>query len=386
MRICQVFRARCEIIYNWGGYDSKKRSGEEEMKEIRWERLAAILICILSGGAVAYLTFRYALPLMLPFLVAYAVSSLVRPVANKIASRTHLPRGLCATILLLLGFGFGGWGIWAGSVRLVTELGNLAERLISDGGILDAMDSLMLWAEEIGTHFGFLRREEEGTQALYDTVMQMVGNVLSSVAARLPELAASLFSALPSVLFFLVVSVVACFYFCTDGVQITHCLSTFLPQKWRQEMPRIGDAMRDIFRKYIKAYGILLAMTFALLLVGFWTLRVEYAFLLAFLIALADLLPVIGVGTILIPWGIVMLLQKNFYVGFGLLILYLVISLVRQVAEPKVLGKSLGLHPLLTLFATYVGFSLFGIVGMILAPVAALLAKRLLSPQLKAET
>ena len=348
------------------------------MKEICWERVAAILICILSGGAVAYLTFRYALPLMLPFLVAYVVSCLVRPAANKFASRTHLPRGLCAAVLLLLVFGLGGWGIWAGGVRLIAELGNLVERLLSDGGMLDAMDSLMLWAEEIGTRFGFLGVEEGGTQAFYDAIMQMVGNVLSAVAARLPELAASLFSALPSVLFFLVVSVVACFYFCMDGIQILRDISPFLPQKWRQRMPRIGQAMRDVFRKYIKAYGILLAMTFALLLVGFWTLRVEYAFLLAFLIALADLLPVIGVGTVLIPWGIVMLLQKNFYVGFGLLILYLVISLVRQVAEPKVLGKSLGLHPLLTLFATYVGFSLFGLFGMILAPILVLLAKRAL--------
>ena len=349
------------------------------MKEIRWERLAAIFICILAGGGVAYLFFRYAIPLLLPFLVAYVVSCLVRPTASKFASRTHLPKGLCAIVLLLLVFGFGGWGIWAGSVRLVTELGNLVERLISDGGILDAMDSLMLWVEEIGTRFGFLRGEEAGTQALYDAVTKTVGNMLSSVAARLPELAASLFSALPSILFFLVVSVVSCFYFCTDGVRISRDVSAFLPQKWRQKLPRIGQEMRNAFRGYLRAYGILLGMTFALLLVGFWTLRVEYAFLLAFLIALADLLPVIGVGTILIPWGIVMLLQKNFYAGFGLLILYLVISLIRQVAEPKVLGKSLGLHPLLTLFATYVGFSLFGIVGMILAPIVALLGKRLLS-------
>ena len=143
------------------------------------------------------------------------------------------------------------------------------------------------------------------------------------------------------------------------------------------------DFRADVFHKYIKAYGILLLLTFALLLVGFWILRVEYAFLLAFLIALADLLPIIGVGTILIPWGIVMLLQKQFYLGFGLLLLYLVISLIRQVAEPKVLGKSLGLHPLLTLFATYVGFSLFGVLGMILAPVVALLVKRFLSLQVK---
>jgi sporulation integral membrane protein YtvI len=216
--------------------------------------------------------------------------------------------------------------------------------------------------------------------------MQMIGNLLSSLASRLPDIAASLFSALPSVLFFLIVSVVACFYFCTDGVSITRSFGVFLPHRWKQKMPQIKENLRDVLKKYVKAYGILLLLTFALLLVGFWILQVEYAFLLAFLIALADLLPVIGVGTILIPWGIVMLLQKQFYLGFGLLILYLVISLVRQVAEPKVLGKSLGLHPLLTLFATYVGFTLFGLLGMILAPIAALLVKRLLSPQIKAET
>lgn len=349
------------------------------MTEVRWERLAAILISILSGALLVYLAFRYALPLLLPFLVAYVVSLLIRPVANKLASRTRIGRGVCSVILLLVVFGLGGWGLWVGSVRLITELGNLVERLLSDGGIFDALDSLMLWAEGIGARLGLFQVSEEGSaQAFYDAVMQMVGNMLSSLASRLPDLATSLFSALPSVLFFLVVSVVACFYFCTDGVSITRTLGSFLPSKWQQKLPRVKENLRDVFRKYIKAYGILLALTFALLLVGFWMLRVEYAFLLAFLIALADLLPVIGVGTILIPWGIVMLLQKQFYLGFGLLILYLVISLIRQVAEPKVLGKSLGLHPLLTLFATYVGFSLFGLFGMILAPVVALLGKRFL--------
>ena len=356
------------------------------MGEIRWERVAAILICVLAGGALLYLIFHYALPLLLPFLLAYAAAWMIRPVANKISKKTHLPRGLCSVVLLLVVFGLGGWGLWAGSVRLIAELGNLVERLLSDGGIFDAMDSLMLWAEKIGTRIGFLSMGEGNTQAFYDSIMQMVGNLLSSLASRLPDLAASLFSALPSVLFFLIVSVVACFYFCTDGVSITRSFGAFLPHRWKQKMPQIKENLRDVLKKYVKAYGVLLFLTFALLLVGFWILRVEYAFLLAFLIALADLLPVIGVGTILIPWGIVMLLQKQFYLGFGLLILYLVISLVRQVAEPKVLGKSLGLHPLLTLFATYVGFTLFGLLGMILAPVAALLAKRLLSPQIKAET
>ena len=114
------------------------------MGEIRWERVAAILICVLAGGALLYLIFRYALPLLLPFLLAYAVAWMIRPVANKISKKTHLPRGLCSVVLLLVVFGLGGWGLWAGSVRLIAELGNLVERLLSDGGIFDAMDSLML--------------------------------------------------------------------------------------------------------------------------------------------------------------------------------------------------------------------------------------------------
>ena len=354
------------------------------MKEIRWERVAAILICVATGVVLAYLFLQYVLPLLLPFLLAFAVAALIRPAANKLAKGTRLPQGICAVILLILVFGLGGWGLWVGSVRLIAELGRLIERLLSDGGILDAMDSLILWAQEIGSRFGFLSIGEPGdTQAFYDAVMQMVGDMLSLLASRLPNLAASVFSALPNVLFFLIVSVVACFYFCTDGMRITRGLTSFLPKTWQQKLPRVKENMRDVLREYIKAYGLLLALTFAMLLIGFWTLRVESAVLLAFLIALADLLPVIGVGTILIPWSIVMLLQRQFYLGFGLLILFFAISLVRQVAEPKVLGKSLGLHPLLTLFATYVGFVLFGIVGMILAPVVALFAKRLLSAKIK---
>ena len=358
----------------------KKDEEGETVRAIQWERVAAILISILVGMALAYLFLQYALPLLLPFLLAYGISLLIRPAANTFSARTRLPRGICSVVLLLLVFGLGGWGLWAGSVRLFSELGNLVERLLSKGGIFDAMDSLMLWMEGIGTRFGILSASEEGSaQAFYDGVMQMVGNMLSSLASRLPEVAASLFSALPSVAFFLIVSVVACFYFCTDGVSITRAFGSFLPRRWQQKLPRVRESLRDVFRKYVRAYGLLLVLTFALLLIGFWILRVEYAFLLAFLIALADLLPVIGVGTILIPWGIVMLLQKNFYLGFGLLILYLVIFLIRQVAEPKVLGKSLGLHPLLTLFATYVGFSLFGLLGMILAPIVALFVKRVLN-------
>ena len=156
------------------------------MNGIRWERVAAILISILAGGALFYLLFRYALPLFLPFLLAYAISWLIRPIAHKLAKRTRIPRGVLAVAFLLIIFGLGGWGLWAGSVRLVAELGNLVERLLSEGGIFDAMDSLMLWAQNIGARFGIFSAEEGNAKAFYDAVMQMVGNLLSSLASRLP--------------------------------------------------------------------------------------------------------------------------------------------------------------------------------------------------------
>ena len=122
----------------------------------------------------------------------------------------------------------------------------------------------------------------------------------------------------------------------------------------------------------------MLALTFGELLIGFLILGVDYAFLLALIIAVLDMLPVLGVGTVLIPWALVALLQKNFYLGFGLVILYLVMLVLRQIAEPKLLGKSLGLHPLLTLFASYAGFRLFGFLGMLAGPVVATLIKNAL--------
>ena len=169
----------------------------------------------------------------------------------------------------------------------------------------------------------------------------------------------------------------ACFYFCTDDAASLGAITSRLPVPWQQKLPHVKKDLRDVVHKYLKAYGILLALTFALLLVGFWVLGVEYAFLLALIISVVDLLPLLGVSTVLIPWGIVLLVQKRFYMGIGILILNLTVTVVRQILEPRLLGKSFGLHPLAVLAATYGGWRLFGFAGMVLAPLAVLFCKAL---------
>jgi predicted PurR-regulated permease PerM len=118
---------------------------------------------------------------------------------------------------------------------------------------------------------------------------------------------------------------------------------------------------------------LIFCITFAELFVGFLILGVNYSFVLAFLISIIDFLPVFGTGVILLPWGIVLLLMKNYFLGIGILLLLTIMAVVRQVIEPKIVGKSLGVHPILSLVTLYVGFQLFGIVGMIFLPIVSII-------------
>ena len=103
---------------------------------------------------------------------------------------------------------------------------------------------------------------------------------------------------------------------------------------------------------------------------GFVILGLDYSFVLALIIAAIDFLPVLGTAAVLVPWGIVLLMMQNSFLGVGILVLFIVTTIVRQVIEPKILGKSLGVHPILTLLALYLGFKLFGLLGMFLLPLA----------------
>ena len=159
---------------------------------------------------------------------------------------------------------------------------------------------------------------------------------------------------------------------------ISSYLSSLLPRKAVQ---KLGGLRRQLFSTtlaYLKAYLLLLLITFLLLLLSFWGLHVKFAITLALLTALLDALPVLGVGTVLIPWGLLELLAGDWRRGGLLLLLWLGMTLFRQLAEPKIMGVKLGLHPLASLAAVWVGAKLLGLWGLFFAPVGALLLRGVL--------
>ena len=144
-------------------------------------------------------------------------------------------------------------------------------------------------------------------------------------------------------------------------------------------MPRIAAKARLAATQYLRAYCVLFAITLGELVIGFLILRVRYVLLIALLVALLDFLPIFGVGTVLIPWAIISLIAGNTALGVGLAVLYVVITVIRQIIEPRVVGKSLGLHPILMLISLYAGLKLFGVIGVFAGPAVALCAKALLT-------
>jgi sporulation integral membrane protein YtvI len=176
---------------------------------------------------------------------------------------------------------------------------------------------------------------------------------------------------LPTALLISIITVVSGVYFCLDGEEIGERLAAMLPSGLQARLPRWKKSVGDLLRHYLRAYLLLLLMTLGGLLLGFAIIGVPYPLLWATLTALVDLLPVLGVGAVLVPWAILLFLQKKVAMGAGLLILYGVMLILRQIIEPRLLGKSLGVHPLLALFAGFAGLKLFGVAGMILGPMAA---------------
>ena len=182
-------------------------------------------------------------------------------------------------------------------------------------------------------------------------------------------------AAMPTLLLTGIVTVIAAFYFCMEERGAMRSLLAYLPKSLQERLSRWRERAKWVAVRYFRAYLLLWLLTFCQLFLGFAILRVKYAFLLALLVSFVDLLPILGVGTVIIPWSIVLLAQHRYGLAIGLLVLYLVVTILRQVLEPKLVGKSLGISPLLALFATYAGWQLLGFWGMLLAPFVAMIVK-----------
>ena len=346
---------------------------------VNWQRTASMLFCAAVGLLALWLTFRFALGIIAPFLLAYLLSRAVRPLSERLTKRTRLPKSVAAAGLVILTVGLVSALTVGGVRRGIREVSRLAEGLTTDTeGLTAAVESVLSRVQSLSAHIPFLRRFEDAPFyadlcASVDRMVETgVARLTEAMTARLPDAAMTVAGFLPAAFIFITVTLLACYYFTADdgrlGRGVTAFLSRLTPPPLRDRLPPIGRRLRRLGRQYLRACLLLGLLTFCLSFIGLALMRIPYAFIIALLLAVVDLLPLLGTGVILIPWALICLLLGQVKLGIGLLALYGVTTLVRQVLEPKLIGDGLGLHPLLSLFSMYAGLRLFGVWGMILAP------------------
>jgi sporulation integral membrane protein YtvI len=217
---------------------------------------------------------------------------------------------------------------------------------------------------------------------LTEAVSEAVRSMLSAFTAKIPGFIARVIATVPHILLFTVILILASYYFCADFEKIGENILSLLPCGAREALSRFGARLADTGIKYLRACLFMLIITFSQLLVGFLMLKIPYAFSLSLLVAAVDMLPILGVGTVLVPWAIWCKLTGDTYTAVGLIIIFAVVTVVRRFAEPRVIGGGIGLSPITTLVAMYIGFRLFGLTGLFFSPLVAILILHALSPQL----
>ena len=350
------------------------------MGKIDYKELASKLFCFGFFGIVGFLFFKYLFGYTVPFLIAFLVAYIVYAPAMKLSSKIKISRKACSFFLVLLLLVLILALVFLLFNRLFYELQNLLQYLTDNGEtIAKYFESIFDFAFSIAQKLPIINKLQntELTQAINENINSFISGIwqrlIELLSSAVPDFAADVVGALPSIFLVSLVTVVACFYFAIDIEMLNNTIASVLPQNVNSYLQKLKRKLGYGLKRYFKAYLILFVITFAELLVGFLILGVDYSFVLALLIAFVDFLPVFGTPAILLPWAIVVILMKNYFLGFGLLVLLAVIMIVRQILEPKILGKNLGVHPIVTLITLYIGFELFGLWGMIFLPIVVLI-------------
>jgi len=353
-------------------------------EKINFERIAAIVICVAAAGFAVWALFHYALGIVFPFALGILLGAAAKKLASSFTRREGFLRKLVGAVIYLLMLFVLCAGAFLAVERLTLELLKLAETLTADGGA--TLNGIGDYISNLTSRLPIISDLREKTAdaelwARLDTALESaVHSMLSDVASSLPKLVAQLIGAFPDVFLFITVALVTGFFFSVGSVDLG-AFSKLLPQRASNALFELRRRAVLALSSWFRAYLLIMGLTFIELFIGFSVLGVNYAFLIAILVALVDILPVFGAGAVLLPWSAILFFTGDRTLAVGLFVLWVIISVVRDFAEPRIVGKTLGISPVLTLFSMYAGARFFGIAGMISAPLILMLAKSFLLPR-----
>lgn len=328
----------------------------------------------LSLCTIAFLVFwiagKFLIPLILPFLLGFLVAISAEPLVsllhNSLKLRRSFATALGVTTALAITVGL----VLSLCALLIRELGALAGVLPDLEDAADnGLQSLRFWLTDLAHKAPAPVSPilSQGVEGIFSGSSTLV----DSLTDKALTLASGILKGVPDSALGLGTWILSSFMISARLPQLRSWISSHLPAVWHSTwLPRLKTLKQSLWG-WLFAQAKLVCITLAVLIAGFLLLRIPHPLLWAGAVCLVDILPILGTGTVLIPWSLVCFLQGDSLRAVGLLAIYTIVSLLRSVLEPRFVGKQLGLDPLVTLLALYAGYRIWGVPGMLLAPILA---------------
>ncbi len=327
--------------------------------------IVAVVLCILFLGDV--------LRFFLPFVIGFVIAAIANPMVRFLEKKLKVKRKYGSAIIIVLVLAAVIGVLYLIGYILVQELIDLFE---NSSALMEKAQNLL---EELSDKlYGLYEKLPAGIQSGIGSVGHWLEDWLDNAGSnfKVPSISAAgnYVGSLVEGILIAIITILAAYFFIADRDKLVEGIKRIVPTSFQEYYSLVMNNIKSAIGGYFKAQFKIMLIIIVILFIGFEALGVNYSFLLALLTAFLDLLPVFGTGTIIGPWVVVDIITGKYIEAIVLTVLYLVCQFTKQMLQPKMVGDSIGLNPLLTLFFMFVGYRFGGILGMIIGiPVGMIL-------------
>lgn len=339
-----------------------------------WTRVLRRFLYVILILVGLFFAFKLSIFYM-PFLIAFIISLIIEPAIRFLMRKLKLTRKKSSIIIFVIVSAIIiGTLIW-GVVALISEASNLLQGL--NGYVEKAYILFQNFTGKFDLSKIHLPNEintiiQNSTGGLLNTASNWIRNALTGLL--------NIVTSIPTIAIYFVVTIMALYLICVDKVYILDQVEHHFPKKW---VFKVGNHIRDLTKTlggYLKAEATLILVSFIISLIGLYILKfakfnIEFPLLMALFIGFVDALPILGSGTVMVPWAIISALNGDLKLGIAIIVLFIIMSVIRQFLEPKLVSKHIGTHPIFTLIAMYTGFKFIGVIGMLIGPIILIIIK-----------
>lgn len=365
---------------DWGHAFLCMPAGARGGHDMNLEKKRSFIINILYYGLIVLIVFvllKYALPLLAPFVIGFVIAYLLKRPIRFVSVKLKANRKLVAIIMVLVFYCTIGLLLVLLSIKAFTAAGDFLQRV----------PSFYTWRVEPmlmnifdGIEQSVLSMDESlvaSLEDLWSNFVNSLGQIVSTLSGSAITVLSSLASSLPGLFVKLLLMIISTFFIAVDYDRIASFFVRQLSENAQTIFWEIKEYVTGTLFVCIRSYAIIMSITFVELSIGLSIIGVDNAIVIALLIAIFDILPVLGTGGIMIPWAVITAIQGDYSMAIALFAVYIVVTIIRNIIEPKIVGSQLGLHPVATLASLFVGAQLFGAVGLFGFPIGLSLLRYL---------